>query len=98
MPQSTKREGFVLGPKGRLRSAAKQEPQTVGEMPCLYDNKKEQSMTAQILLAEREESLKWMALDMYSNVIPLFSATLFLIFTFYCLTFFNDVSRRGSRR
>jgi hypothetical protein len=24
MPQSTKREGFVLGPKGRLRSAAKQ--------------------------------------------------------------------------
>ena len=54
MPQSTKREGFVLGPKGRLRSAAKQEPPTVGETPCLYDNKKEQSMTAQILLAERE--------------------------------------------
>ena len=56
MPQSTKREGFVLGPKGRLRSAAKQEPPTAGETPCLYDNKKEQSMTAQILLAEREES------------------------------------------
>ena len=54
MPQSTKREGFVLGPKGRLRSAAKQEPPTAGETPCLYDNKKEQSMTAQILLAERE--------------------------------------------
>ena len=54
MRQSTKREGFVLGPKGRLRSAAKQEPPTVGETPCLYDNKKEQSMTAQILLAERE--------------------------------------------
>ena len=54
MPQSTKREGFVLGPKGRLQSAAKQEPPTVGETPCLYDNKKEQSMTAQILLAERE--------------------------------------------
>jgi len=54
MPQSTKREGFVLGPKGRLRSTAKQEPPTVGETPCLYDNKKEQSMTAQILLAERE--------------------------------------------
>ena len=49
MPQSTKREGFVLGPKGRLRSAAKQEPPTVDETPCLYDNKKEQSMTAQIL-------------------------------------------------
>ena len=58
MPQSTKREGFVLGPKGRLRSAAKQEPPTVGETPCLYDNKKEQSMTAQILLAEREELVK----------------------------------------
>ena len=57
MPQSTKREGFVLGPKGRLRSAAKQEPPTVGETPCLYDNKKEQSMTAQILLAEREVTL-----------------------------------------
>ena len=62
MPQSTKREGFVLGPKGRLRSAAKQEPQTVGEMPCLYDNKKEQSMTAQILLAEREGYLPFFSL------------------------------------
>ena len=53
MPQSTKREGFVLGPKGRLRSAAKQEPPTVDETPCLYDNKKEQSDCSNFVSGER---------------------------------------------
>ena len=53
MPQSTKREGFVLGPKGRLRSAAKQEPPTVGETPCLYDAKRA-TLKRLLFVAERE--------------------------------------------
>lgn len=60
-------------------------------------NKKELNQLAE-LFAEREESLKWMPLNMYNNVIPLFSVTLNLIFTFYILTFLYDVSKRGSRR
>ncbi len=54
MPQSTKREGFVLGPKGRLRSAAKQEPPTVGETPCLYETKKSSQDDCSNFVAERE--------------------------------------------
>ena len=65
-----------------------------------FMKRKKPAETSGLLIesAEREESLKWMLLDMYNNVIPLFSTTLILIFTFYCLIFFNDVSRRGSRR
>lgn len=54
MPQSTKREGFVLGPKGRLRSAAKQEPPTVGETSCLYETKKSSQDDCSNFVAERE--------------------------------------------
>ncbi|MBR5357353.1 MAG: hypothetical protein IK121_10580, partial [Lachnospiraceae bacterium] len=47
---------------------------------------------------EREESLGCLFLKTGNNVIPLFSATLILILTFYIHTFSNDASYRGSRR
>ena len=74
------------------------EIQITGRDKTKKKQEKPANWRASSLLAEREESLKWMLLDMYNNVIPLFSVTLNLIFTFYNHTFSNDVSKRGSRR